>query len=124
MSSARSSRYAKSGSTRSMPSWSGAGNISPVSTTTIRPSYSTTIMLLPLSPSPPSGRTLSVLVIRQAAGRARCAAMLSSHCREEVVALERLADHRALLLRRLDQRQPQRAGVEPDHVHRRLHGDR
>src|SRR5436853_494238 len=31
----------------------------PVSTTTMLPSYSTTVMFLPISPSPPSGRTRS-----------------------------------------------------------------
>ena len=38
-----------------MPSISGVGNLRPVSTTTILPSYSTTVMFLPISPSPPSG---------------------------------------------------------------------
>src|SRR5579875_3021578 len=57
MSSARWRRYEKSGSTRSIPSMSAVGNRSPVSTTTIRSSYSTTVMFLPISPSPPRGRT-------------------------------------------------------------------
>src|SRR5436305_4878094 len=39
------------------------GNRSPVSTTTIRPSYSTTVMFLPISPTPPSGRTRRGLVV-------------------------------------------------------------
>ena len=56
MSSARSRSIEKSGSTRSMPSISAVGNIRPVSTITIRPSYSTTVMFLPISPSPPRGR--------------------------------------------------------------------
>src|SRR5215216_1012776 len=107
-----------------MPSWSGAGNISPVSTTTIRPPYSTTIMFLPISPSPPSGRTRSV--IAHAAGDARCAAFAfrSSHRGEQVVTLERLADHRPLLVRGLHERQPHRAHVLPNHVESRLHRDR
>src|SRR5215211_7487559 len=107
-----------------MPSWSGAGNISPVSTTTMRPPYSTTIMFLPISPSPPSGRTRRVMA--QAAGGARCTAMASgsSHRGEQVVALERLADHRALLLGRLHKGQSQRADLVARHVHCRLHRDR
>jgi hypothetical protein len=36
------------------------GNRTPQSITTIRPSYSITDMFLPISPSPPSGRTRSV----------------------------------------------------------------
>src|SRR6476661_8557776 len=43
-----------------MPSWSGVGNARPVSTTIIRPSYSRTVMFLPISPNPPRGRTRSV----------------------------------------------------------------
>ena len=43
-----------------MPTISGVGNRRPRSTTTIRPSYSTTVMFLPISPSPPSGRTRSL----------------------------------------------------------------
>src|SRR3954449_2459683 len=57
MSSARSRRYVKSGRTRSMPIISAVGKRSPQSTTTIRPSYSTTVRFLPISPTPPSGRT-------------------------------------------------------------------
>src|SRR3954449_11973207 len=41
-----------------MPIMSAVGKRSPTSTTTMRPSYSTTVMFLPISPSPPSGRTL------------------------------------------------------------------
>src|SRR3954453_19182615 len=100
-----------------MPSWSGAGNIRPVSTTTMRPSYSTTIMFLPISPRPPSGRTFRVLVIGQAAGRARRAALLSPHRGGRVAPLERLADAAALLLGAPAEGQPQRAGLEADHVH-------
>ena len=55
------------GSTRSIPSISAVGNRSPVSTTTIRSSYSTTVMFLPISPRPPSGRTRSVLQLTPAA---------------------------------------------------------
>src|SRR3954451_17562898 len=64
MSSARSRRYEKSGSTRSIPCISAVGNISPVSTTTIRPSYSITVMFLPISPRPPKGSTRNLLGTR------------------------------------------------------------
>src|ERR671916_700398 len=59
-SSARSRRYEKSGRTRSTPGISAVGKRRPQSTTTIRSSYSKTVMFLPISPSPPSGRTRSV----------------------------------------------------------------
>ncbi len=83
----------KSGSTRSMPSISAVGNISPVSTTTIRPWCSTTVMFFPISPSPPRG------VIRTGElklGRARS---------QQPARLERLADHGALIVVGLDHRQ-------------------
>ena len=57
-----------------MPTISGVGKRSPASTTTIRPSYSTTVMFLAISPSPPRGSTRSVLTPsawRAAARRAR-----------------------------------------------------
>src|SRR3954469_17416982 len=103
MSSARSRRYEKSGSTRSIPSWSGVGNISPVSTTTIAPSYSTTVMFLPISPRPPSGSTRRVPLMR-------------SNRAQEPVALEHRADLRLLVLARLDERQPQPPDPVPQHV--------
>src|SRR3989442_1802053 len=45
-----------SGRTRSMPSMSSCGNMSPASTTTTLPSHSSAHMLMPTSPRPPSGR--------------------------------------------------------------------
>src|SRR6266581_4516000 len=56
-----------------MPTISGVGKRSPTSTTTIRPSYSTTVMFLPISPSPPRGSTRSDELTRPRgrAGRAR-----------------------------------------------------
>src|SRR2546423_13970024 len=101
MSSARSRRYEKSGSTRSIPSWSGVGNISPVSTTTIAPPYSTTIMFLPISPSPPSGRTRRTPLMSDGA--------------QQPVALEHGADRGPLLLARLHDRQAQPAHVVAEH---------
>src|SRR5258708_3245478 len=50
-----------SGMTRSTPSMSSLGNIRPASTTMMRPSYSSAIMLSPISPRPPRGMTLSRL---------------------------------------------------------------
>src|SRR5258708_33381064 len=47
-----------SGMTRSTPSMSSLGNIRPASTTMMRPSYSSAIMLSPISPRPPRGMTL------------------------------------------------------------------
>src|SRR5438477_3496398 len=46
-------RYVKSGSTRSMPSMSMSGNISPTSSSMIRPFTSMQAQFLPISPSPP-----------------------------------------------------------------------
>ena len=45
-----------------MPCISAVGNINPVSTITMRPSYSTTVMFLPISPRPPRGSTRRVLL--------------------------------------------------------------
>ena len=55
-----SARYVMSGSTRSTPICSGPGNVTPESITTMRPSYSTTYMFLPISPTPPRGMMRSV----------------------------------------------------------------
>src|SRR4051794_1400640 len=93
-----------------MPSWSGVGNISPLSTTTIAPPYSTTIMFLPISPRPPSGRTRRTPFMSNGA--------------QQPVALEHAADSRLLLLARLDERQAQAADVVAEHVQRRLERDR
>src|SRR5258708_303101 len=51
-----------SGMTRSTPSMSSFGNIRPASTTMMRPSYSSAIMLRPISPRPPRGKTLRRLI--------------------------------------------------------------
>src|SRR3712207_433792 len=117
MSSERSRRQVKSGSTRSMPSCSGVGNMSPVSTTTIRPSYSTTVMFLPISPRPPSGRTRRVPLTPAPRGAA-------SNRAQQAVALEHDADLRGLLGRRLDQRQPEAPHVVTEHPDGGLDRDR
>src|ERR1019366_2338838 len=114
------------GSTRSIPSMSVVGNRSPVSTTTIRPSYSTTIMFLPISPRPPSGRTRSLLLTRPPLG------VQPRHGRrpressgrlgglKQAVAFEHRAHHGGLLLVELDVRKPWRADLEADQVERGL----
>src|SRR5450755_4884319 len=85
------------------------GKRSPVSTTTIRPPYSTTVMFLPISPSPPSGRTRSFPVLT------------SSGCRREhAVTLEHVAHGGRLPLVELDVREPRAADSEPQQVQRRL----
>ena len=89
------------------------GKRSPVSTTTIRPSYSTTVMFLPISPRPPSGRTRSVPLTRllvSSGGRAR----------EHAVALEHRAHGVQLLLVELDVREPRLADGDPDQAERGL----
>ena len=84
-----------------MPSISGVGNISPVSTTTILPSYSTTVMFLPISPRPAERQHSQLRRHR-----------LGDH--RDADSLERLTDRRALLGVGLDQRQPQAAaGIRP-----------
>src|SRR3954451_1003401 len=115
MSSARSRRYVKSGRTRSMPTCSAVGKRRPVSTTTIAPSYSTTVMFLPISPSPPSGRTRSLLLAMFSLG--------SPGGGEQPVALEDRADLGPLVLVGLDERQPQTADLVAGHLQRGLHRD-
>src|SRR2546423_4873724 len=88
------------------------GNISPVSTTTIRPSYSTTVMFLPISPSPPSGRTRSRAVNRRRPCPATGATLRGMPLRraagdEEALALQRHPHRGPLLLAGRDHRQPQ-----------------
>src|SRR3954452_2269416 len=107
--SARCRRYSKSGSTRSMPSISAVGNIRPVSTTTIRPSYSTTVMFLPISPSPPRGRIFRAPLTWPTSPRRS-----PGYC-QDVRRLERRADLRALLVGGLHERQAGGLGI--DHAH-------
>src|SRR6478736_6215315 len=59
MRSAFSCRYEKSGSTRSMPSISRSGNISPQSSRMIEPSTSMHAQLRPISPRPPRNVTVT-----------------------------------------------------------------
>ena len=90
-----------------MPIISAVGKRSPQSTTTIRPSYSTTVMFLPISPTPPSGRTRRVPLTRLAA---RC----SSPWRSSIARTSRASrassalDHRQAHGRRLVAQQVQR----------------
>src|SRR6202008_296895 len=85
------------------------GKRSPVSTTTIRPSYSTTVMFLPISPRPPSGRTRSVSV--------------APDCLQQTVAFEHRADPVELGVVELDVGQARRGAREhPEQGERRLGG--
>src|SRR5881397_408004 len=58
-------RYEMSGMTRSMPSISSSGNMSPASTTTMSSPCSIASMFLPISPTPPSGITRRRLVAKE-----------------------------------------------------------
>src|SRR3954454_4404979 len=122
MSSTRSRRYEKSGRTRSMPTISAVGKRSPTSTTTMLSSYSRTIMFLPISPSPPSGRTRRDEAI--SGPRAGSEEPLRVRRLQQAVALERAADRRLLVLVGLDQRQAQTTDAVAEQVERRLHRDR
>src|SRR5680860_982671 len=55
--------YVKSGRTRSIPSISSSGNISPASMSIIESPYSTTVIFLPIAPNPPRGTTLSLFKV-------------------------------------------------------------
>src|SRR5215218_4088170 len=96
-----------------MPTISAVGKRSPTSTTTIRSSYSRTIMFLPISPSPPSGRTRNVPEANLGLGGL-----------QQAVALERAPDRRLLVLVGLDEREAQAADPMAEHVQGRLHRDR
>src|SRR5438067_204232 len=89
-----------------MPSCSGVGNASPVSITTIRPSYSSTVMFLPISPSPPRGRTRRV--------------PLTLDLAQQALALEHRANGRDLAVVALDQRQPAAADLVAQELERGL----
>src|SRR3954451_20211908 len=122
MSTARSRRYEKSGSTRSMPSISLVGNMSPVSTTTSSSPYSTTVMFLPISPKPPSGRMRTAVTRRFPADS--CVALAGAARDQEPVLLQRRLDRRSLVLARRHHRQSHVVLDDAQHLKRRLHGDR
>src|SRR4051812_33262282 len=114
-----------------MPIISAVGKRSPQSTTTIRPSYSTTVMFLPISPTPPSGRTRSLPRLMwpplegPVCGAGPPANAGRAHSRggdpfQQPVAREHFVDRGALVLVALDQRQPQRAAVVTLHLQRGL----
>src|SRR5205085_9905162 len=100
-----------------MPSISVVGNRSPVSTTTSRPSYSMTVMFLPISPRPPSGRTLRASVTLELCNRFSRARRL-----KQPVTLEHLAHRCELVCVEFDVRQPRRTDIEPHQLQSRLHG--
>src|SRR5919201_1759666 len=122
MSSARPRRYVKSGSTRSIPSISLVGNMSPVSTTTIAPSCSTTVMFLPISPRPPSGRIRTSLTRRVPACWTLALAGAARH--QQAVAFQRLPDRGSLLVARGHQRQAHVGADHAEKLERGLDGNR
>src|SRR6185312_16670126 len=69
----RSTRYVKSGSTRSTPRCSSRGKARPASTTSVPWSCSNTVMFFPTSPRPPSGMTRRRSVTRRVYPRAAAA---------------------------------------------------
>src|SRR3954449_4285006 len=99
-----------------MPIISAVGKRRPTSTTTIRSSYSTTVMFLPISPSPPRGRTRNgPLNVDPGSSR-------DSH--EEPALLQHRADRRGLALVGLDVGQPRLADTVAEQVQRGLDRDR
>src|SRR3954452_25633596 len=100
-----------------MPSISAVGDRSPVSTTMIRPSSSTTVMFLPISPRPPSGSTRRLMAPPERLPRSSCGG-------QEAVALQRPAARRRLLLLGLAQRPAKAADLVAEQVERRLDQDR
>ena len=58
-----SRRYDISGMTMSMPGISSSGKLNPQSTMTMSLLYSTTVMFLPISPTPPSGMIFSLFAM-------------------------------------------------------------
>src|SRR5919107_1636067 len=98
-----------------MPTISAVGKRSPTSTTTIRSSYSTTVMFLPISPSPPRGRTRNGPLNSDPG---------SSRGSDQAAPGEHLADRRQLVLVGLDVGKARGADVVAEQLQRRLRGDR
>src|SRR5919204_2232088 len=94
-----------------MPTISAVGKRRPVSTMTMRSSSSNTVMFLPISPSPPRGRTRSVPFVTY----------LSPGRLQQPVALQRAANDRSLALVDLDERQPHAPDRAAEHGQRGLH---
>src|SRR3954466_9938351 len=107
-----------------MPTISAVGNRSPTSTTTMRSSYSRTIIFLPISPSPPSGRTRNVPATRWLISRGSWDQPSGTGGLEQPVTLERPADRGLLVLVGLDEREAQPADPVAEQVQRRLPRDR
>src|SRR4051795_2277094 len=105
-----------------MPSISLVGNIRPVSTTTISPSYSTTVMFLPISPRPPSGRMRTAVTRRSPADSYW--ALAGAARNQQSVMLERRPDRRSLVVARRDHRQPHVRVDDPEELEGCLHRDR
>src|SRR5262249_4113549 len=107
------------------------GKLTPQSITTDRPSFSTTYMFFPISPTPPRGMTRSTgspppdVVTPPGCGAARGRGPRSSGRGQEALVLEDGAEDVALHRRRLDERQSHaRRGDEPEDLERRLDEDR
>src|SRR5436190_14430441 len=96
--------------------------MSPVSTTTISRPYSTTVMFLPISPRPPSGRMRSAVTRRFPADN--YLALAGAARDQKPVLLQRRPDRRPLVLARRDHRQPHVVLDDAQHLERRLHRDR
>src|SRR6476620_5093612 len=98
-----------------MPTISAVGKRRPTSTTTMRPSYSTTVIFLLISPSPPRGRTRRVPLLT---GGTLCVRGF-----EQPVAREDLAHGAGLGLVGLDEREAQPADPVAEQVQRGLDRD-
>src|ERR687898_2109102 len=106
-----------SGSTRSTPRCSSRGKASPASTTMRSPPCSYTVMFFPTSPRPPSGMMRKLT-------RGSVCAPLDRGGSEQAEPGEAVAHGLALLLGRVDERQPMTADVVAQQVQRRLDRDR
>src|SRR3954468_23679080 len=98
-----------------MPTISAVGKRRPTSTTTMRSSYSTTVMFLPISPRPPRGRTRRVPLLT---GGTLCVRGF-----EQPVACEDLAHGAGLGLVGRDEREAQASDTVAEQVERGLDGD-
>src|SRR4051795_9898198 len=86
----------------------------------MRPPRSTTVMFLPISPRPPSGRMrMELELVKRGRARSLCGAT-GEH---QPVALEGGTNRSPLRLARRDHRQAQAAVDQAKHLQRRLHRD-
>src|SRR3954452_22678468 len=102
-----------------MPIISAVGKRRPTSTTRIRSSISTTVMFLPISPSPPRGRTRKEVTPCLRPGGALTASPVlraASCCAQHSMALEGGAHHRGPLLVGVDQGQAHVAAAQAEQL--------